>query len=123
MTRRLLLLTLSGLAVLLPIGMWLLWPSTGITRRNAARIQTGMTFEEVEQILGGSARDERTGFTRLDTHFPHPQEASRLRSRSIIIGLAANGEGAHIWHSDQVSILVEFTDEWRVSETHMVPLS
>jgi hypothetical protein len=41
--------------------VWLVWPRSGITRENAARIQNGMTLEEVEVILGGPARDDATG--------------------------------------------------------------
>jgi outer membrane protein assembly factor BamE (lipoprotein component of BamABCDE complex) len=59
--RRLLLFALIAVAVVLAVGVWLLWPRTAITRENAAKIQAGMTLAEVEAILGGPARDEMTG--------------------------------------------------------------
>jgi hypothetical protein len=66
--RRLLLLALPSVIVLLGIVGWLLWPAqatTTITRENAERIENGMAIEQVEKILGGPARDETTGPTRI----------------------------------------------------------
>jgi hypothetical protein len=38
--------------------VWLAWPRPGITESNCARIQVGMTLEEVEALLGGPAGSE-----------------------------------------------------------------
>jgi hypothetical protein len=60
--RRLFLLALCVAVVLLGVGIWLLWPRwphTAISQENVNRINVGMTLAEVEQILGGPARDER----------------------------------------------------------------
>ena len=62
MTRRRLLLFGVPLAlVAIGVSGWLLYPTTAITRENAAKIQDGMTRRQVEAILGGPPRDETTG--------------------------------------------------------------
>jgi hypothetical protein len=59
MTRRRRLLAILAVVVLAVSG-WLLWPRTGITPENAAKIRPGMTMAEVETLLGGPAGDYRT---------------------------------------------------------------
>jgi hypothetical protein len=60
--RRLLLLALPTAFVALVVGVWLLWPHPSvITEAKFAKIQPGMTLEEVEAILGGPGRDESNG--------------------------------------------------------------
>ena len=57
--RRLLLIAVSVTLVMIGVGVIMLRqmpPRTAITRANAAKIQPGMTLEEVEDILGGPAR-------------------------------------------------------------------
>jgi hypothetical protein len=61
--RRLLLFGLLAGLLAMAAGVWLLWPRTAITRENAARIQEGMTRQEVESILGGPQRVEVGGKT------------------------------------------------------------
>src|SRR5882724_3097118 len=56
MTTRRRLLVFGPLASLLVLGMRSAWPRTAITRANAARVQKGMTLDQVEAILGGPAR-------------------------------------------------------------------
>ena len=51
------LLTTVALIAVAP-GVWLLWPHTAITRENAEKIENGMTLADVEQLLGGHARNE-----------------------------------------------------------------
>jgi hypothetical protein len=52
--RRLLLFGLPIALVVLGVALWLLWPrSSAITPENYERIQGGMTFEQVQAILGG----------------------------------------------------------------------
>jgi hypothetical protein len=59
MNRRLLLLGLAAVLVLLGVGVLALWPRRpAITRANAEKIQMGMTLAEVEELLGGPARNE-----------------------------------------------------------------
>jgi hypothetical protein len=121
--RRFLVLAVVGTAVALAVGVWLIRPRTAITVENAARIQPGMTLAEVEAILGGPARDERTGFTQLDLSAAEPAEVRRRRRCAMMIGLAGNGEGAPIWRSDFALILVDtIDDEEHVTATYVVPL-
>lgn len=47
-------LLLLGLACV-GFGVWLAWPTPGVTRRNYDRIQVGMTEPEVEALMGGPA--------------------------------------------------------------------
>jgi hypothetical protein len=57
--RRLLLFALiAGTAIVGTFAAWLLWPHSAITRENAAKIQMDMTLAEVEELLGGPARNE-----------------------------------------------------------------
>jgi hypothetical protein len=57
-TRRLLLIALSGVAVALAVGVWLLRPADRVTADNCERIRAGMTAGEVEALLGSPADDE-----------------------------------------------------------------
>jgi hypothetical protein len=57
--RRLLLFGLAAALVVLGVATLVLWPRrSAITHENADRIQEGMTLAEVEQLLGGPARNE-----------------------------------------------------------------
>jgi hypothetical protein len=57
--RRLLLFGLPAALVLLGVGAVVLWPRpSAITPENAKKIQKGMTLAEVEELLGGPARNE-----------------------------------------------------------------
>src|SRR4051812_38367186 len=63
-TRRLSVALALLLCASLGIGLaWLPRPrsASAITRKNAALVQHGMTRAEVEELLGGPARDETTG--------------------------------------------------------------
>jgi hypothetical protein len=70
MRRRLLLFgLLAGFLVLGVVGGLLRLarqPATKITLENAAKIHADMTLTEVEDILGGPARDETTGTVEVD---------------------------------------------------------
>jgi hypothetical protein len=120
--RRVLLLGSAAVVVALTIGMWGLGPRPGISRTNAAKIRPGMTLNEAEAILGGPARDERTGILMIDASGLGHDEYRRLRFDSFVIAMAANGEGAQIWWSDDVEIWVELTEDNCVSQIHVVPL-
>jgi hypothetical protein len=62
MRRRTLFVALAGLAVVLAVGVVVLWPSqpNRITQENCDRIKEGMSRAEVEAILGPPG-DYRTG--------------------------------------------------------------
>jgi hypothetical protein len=61
MRRRKLLVALAGLAVVVAVGVVVLWPPEDrITEANLERIKEGMTQAEVEAILGPPG-DYRTG--------------------------------------------------------------
>jgi hypothetical protein len=60
--RRVLLLGPVAVAAVMATTIWLTWPPpSAISPENAATLKEGMTLAEVEQILGGPARDERSG--------------------------------------------------------------
>jgi hypothetical protein len=102
--RRLLLVAVVSTAVVLVVGLtaWLLWPRTAITRENAARIQVGMTVAEVEEILGGPARDETP-------------------KRPLVVKIQ-NVHPDREWNSDQVSIWLHLDAEGRVRECRAIPV-
>jgi hypothetical protein len=66
MRRRKLLAAVVGLAVLVAVGVFALWPQAGrVTRENYQRIRIGMTLAEVETILGPPG-DYRSGRGETD---------------------------------------------------------
>ena len=78
--RRLLMFGFLVMLVMLGVGVWLLLPTTAITRENAAKIQEGMTLAEVEAILGGPARSEADGYGhayRIDIESPSHRERNQ----------------------------------------------
>jgi hypothetical protein len=105
--RRLLLFGLFAGLTVLGVGVSLIRPRpTAITPENAAKIQEGMTLDEVEAILGGPARHETTGLT------------------------ASAGDGwkppAHLehveWHSDQAWVKVYFRENGCAAASHWWPV-
>ena len=80
----------------------LLWPQSAITRDNAAQIRPGMTVSEVEEILGGPARDEAPEWAPMRQMF-----------QSVRPDLE--------WSSDQVSVRVYLEADGRVKESRAIP--
>jgi hypothetical protein len=116
-TRRLLLLAPPIVAVVLA-GVWVLLPTSVITRENAAKIREGMTLADVETILGGPARDETTGpVIREDPPEFAPPDSSGRRFRITILDMRPHLE----WHSDQVRIWVHVDTDGRVTECSHFP--
>ena len=72
--RRLLLFGMLAIATVFAVAVWMLWPRPGITRANAMRIEVGMTRADVEAVLGGPARDESVGPTKIDGEVPKSLE-------------------------------------------------
>jgi hypothetical protein len=136
-TRRLVLLTLpAGPAVAL-VAAWLLWPRTAITRENAARIQLGMTLAEVEEILGGPARDESGGKLVGDVDGKgdaDPEERQRRIDvntvllelmEAMVVRTVKRGRLPHddlFWVSDQAFVHVRFDQNNRVSLVSIIPV-
>jgi hypothetical protein len=117
MTRRRLLL--FGLPIGLAIGVWLLWPRSAITRENAAKIQNGMTLEEVEAILGGPARHDATGPVTADLD----TDADTEREDVILPNMFfAERGGAKQWQSDYAAVLVHFDEAGCVDAYRIIPL-
>jgi hypothetical protein len=118
--RCLLLLTMVVIAMVAS-GVWMFWPRSAITRANAARIQVGMTVEEVEAILGGPARDESTGPCRLDPSGTEEGHALKLEVIWMYIEMRPGIQ----WRSNSVVICVHEGREgqdWRVTEIKYVPM-
>ncbi len=113
-TRRRLLVfgMLIGLLVL-GGGVWMLWPRTAITRENAAKIQVGMTLEEVEAILGGPARNEGAAATRTLVDQPNQAIHHRRIARDQLERVPLME-----WNSDRVMISVRLDSEEHVSTCH-----
>jgi hypothetical protein len=103
---RLVALTLLLFLLLLGSITWLRWlPRTDITRANAARIENGMTLEQVEAILGGAPRDESTGILDPDLKMGGGPD---MRSRE--------------WRSDEVIIHLMFDRDGLVNSITAVPV-
>jgi hypothetical protein len=107
-----LLATLTGLGV----GGWLLWPRTAITRENAARIQNATTMADVEAILGGPARDERTGQTEPDTK-------DDLESMLVELELLVwDTRLTSVYESDEVKVFLALDSQGGVKEWCFLPM-
>jgi hypothetical protein len=123
MTKRRHLLVFGPLVVWLALGVsgWMLWPRAGITRENAAKIQVGMTLEEVEAILGGPARDETTGPVvpdmRRDT--AEQENAADLAEAYIHMYQKIHAKSGGVWQSDDVLIYVRLHDGWITGSHHI----
>jgi hypothetical protein len=111
--RRLLLFGLPAALLLLGVSSWLLWPRpTAITREHAAKIQKGMTLADVEELLGGPARNEsdmpdnfiNDAFVTADTD---EMKMARLRP-------GARPFENKRWASPGFVVLVDFDDSGRV---------
>jgi hypothetical protein len=112
--RRLLLFgMIATFAVVLVSGICLLWPQTpsAINRENAAKIQPGMTLEEVEAILGGSARHDFAGLVSSDSAAPLGADAAAARRFSE--QAPPNAVRFLRWGSETVTIDVLFDDAGR----------
>jgi hypothetical protein len=128
-TRRLLLFGLPAGLVAAMLAVWLLWPRTAITRENAERIAVGMTLAEVEQILGGPARDEATGPVTADGPGTLWLMAPRKQyllvdygARVTVPGAKAPAPAAPRWVSDQVMITVSLDADGRVESCNTIPV-
>jgi hypothetical protein len=107
MRRRKLLVVLAGLAVVVAAVVVVLWPRANcVTLTNYSSIQQGMTFPEVEAILGGPPGDYRTSPTQFE--FGDPSFRHR---RSLLPGTGAREEH---WEGDTVALMVRFGDDGTV---------
>lgn len=116
--RRLLLFAPPTALLLLGIGVWALWPRTAITRENAAKVQAGMTCAEVEQILGGPARDDSTGPVAPDNQAPDNDTEFVLRPLVIDLAFGAGTPRPREWRSDETVVLVQFDADGHVTMWH-----
>jgi hypothetical protein len=98
-TRRLLLLGPPATLAAIALAALLLWPSTAITRANAARIKAGMTLAEVEAILGGPARNESGLPDRFIAVTRRREDKCWVTSRDIVI-VVFDDAGRVIQHSE-----------------------
>src|ERR1700722_4653383 len=106
MCRRKLLGVLAGVAV---VGaLLLLRPASPLrfTRQSFGRIETGMTQQEVEAILG-PPDDYRTAETEGDIEC--------LALQGDVFGQASPGTQTKLWRSDTADVAVSFDPTGRVS--------
>jgi hypothetical protein len=89
-------LFLSIAAIAVAVGIWTLWPRSAITLQNMKRIKAGMTLAEVEQILGGPARDESSGATAFVQTAPGPSRGFDDSRRWI-----GQEHGVTVWFANQ----------------------
>jgi hypothetical protein len=70
MTRRRVLLLGSVASVAALVIVFAVWPRSGINRWNAARIEHGMTRDEVQKILDGPPREEGGRYSTAISRLP-----------------------------------------------------
>jgi hypothetical protein len=103
--RRRKLIALAGLAVLVAVGAFVLWPRPDrITEENYQRIQEGMSRAEVEAILGPPG-DHRTGAT-----YTYPQIGTGVFSAKDLFFVFATGPAWPVWKGDAVEIQIQLND-------------
>jgi hypothetical protein len=127
--RRALVLAVIGAALALAGGVWLLWPEPhpSINRGSAAKIQAGMTPAEVEAILGGPPRDDRTAPTELGGAVPDElQDPTDPHAYDTDIEVT-DQDGRVVfsrkeWQSNRLTILVDFGADGRVTRTYCIRL-
>ncbi len=103
-TRRALLLAAPVALAVLAVALGLLWARTAITRENAAKVKAGMTLAEVEQVLGGPARDETTGlvaYAEYEAADGGPETVRRWNALRRRVA-AEPGLARMAWVSDEV---------------------
>jgi hypothetical protein len=106
--RRLLLITMVTTLVVLGAGIWLLWPRpSAISPENRAKIEKGMTLADVEEILGGSARNE----SNMPDNFIND---AFVNSDSMKMGPGAMPFYDKRWAISGYVIIVDFDDSGRV---------
>jgi hypothetical protein len=120
MTRKRWALLLMLVACAGVVGVWLLWPrSSVINAENAAKIHAGMTRTEVEALLGGPARDDRSGpgisggiggAEEIDD-----DETEFWKLVSISFEPEGNHPNVHFWKADYIAIGIIFDTHQLVS--------
>jgi hypothetical protein len=124
MRRRTLLVVLVGLAVVVAVGVVVLWPRQDrISRQNLERIKRGMTRAEVEAILGPPG-DHATA--PLEDPDPHWLVMSNWRpyDRPVVDRFYRVSVEYQViqWRGDAGIICVEFTLSDHVVEAGMYPV-
>lgn len=107
---------LIGLATVVVVGGWVVWPrSSAICKENYHRITVGMSLSQVEDILGGPARDESFGTLLVQVNdtpsakdSPLKGEQQRFFRRSV---LRREGVSSKEWISNQAAVWVGFDAE------------
>src|SRR4051794_1408334 len=86
LSRRLALFATVGGIVLAVASLCMsLRPGSAINEQAFARIENGMTLREVEDILGGPARDESN--TELSAYLPDYDDKAEGFTRAVVEGL------------------------------------
>lgn len=114
----LIVVTASLSVVLLGVGAWTVLPrGSAICRENYDRLTAGMSLREVEDILGGPARDASTGpISALWSH------GATVFESSVSTSTIESGSYSRIWYSDSAAIVIEFSPEWTLSDTTFTPV-
>jgi hypothetical protein len=111
MRRRKLIAAGVGLAVLVAVGTFALWPSPDrITRKNYERIQKGMSRAEVESLLGAPG-DYRTGPVGYEAA-EYKEAVGRPASNSI------RGIKPALWLGDHALVEVAFGEDGRALDAN-----
>jgi hypothetical protein len=104
-------------------------PQTAITRDNAAKVTKWMTVAQVEAILGGPSRDERSSATEPDhANVSESDFLDRAISLELdVTFMPGNQDGdfrptTHTWKSDEVFVEVLFGPTDRVVEFVVIPV-
>jgi hypothetical protein len=124
-TRRPLIAVSVAVAIFLVVA-WLAWPRTAINQTNFERIQMGMSLAEVEEILGGPARDESSGHLVADAVVNDaelgPEERAMMAKLRLVTFTVSWGRGPRFWTSNQLMIRVELDANERVMSMDALPV-
>jgi hypothetical protein len=104
------------------LGVYLLLPRTHINHENYEKIQIGMSLAEVEQILGGPARDESSGPLRAtdrgdDRHVNPEARVTAFKASFIFFSFDDNPPApeSQIWITDWLMVRADLDSEGRVN--------
>ena len=109
----------AGLAVLIAVGVFALWPRTDrVTRANFDRLRIGMSRAEVEALLGPPA-----DYTTVPLHNPWcgPDDVDSAVDLSNESVARAPADGLSLWATDQALVLTTYDPDDMLADPGFLP--